>query len=412
MPEAKKTSFNVEAIREQFPVLHQKVNGYPLVYFDNAASTQKPQRVIDRISHYYRNFNSNVHRGVHHLSQKATDAYETSRQTVRSFINAEKEHEVIFTKGTTDAINLVASAFAEKYLKKDDEIILTRMEHHSNIVPWQIACEKSGAKIKVAPINEKGELLIDELYALFNDNTALLALPAVSNTLGTINPVKEIIAEAHKHNVPVLVDGAQAVAHAKTDVQDLDCDFFCFSGHKMFGPTGTGILYGKEKWLEDMPPYQGGGEMIDQVTFEKTTYGELPHKFEAGTPHISGVIGLDEAIRFINSVGIENIARHEGELLCYAIGQLNKFSGIRYIGEAEHRAAVISYIPENIHPYDAGTILDQMGIAIRTGHHCTQPLMDFFEIPGTARASFSLYNTIEEVDQFVEGMNKVQKMLA
>lgn len=412
MNEVQTSNIDVKAIREEFPVLDQEINGYPLVYFDNAATTQKPRRVIEKEAYYYRTINSNVHRGVHNLSQKATEAYEGTRETIRDFINAGHSHEIIYTKGTTDSINLVASAFAEKYLKPGDEIILTTMEHHSNIVPWQRACERSGAKIRVAPINQKGEIILDELYALFNENTRLLAFPAVSNTMGTINPAKEITAKAKSHGIPVLIDGAQAVAHGPVDVTDLDCDFYCFSGHKMFGPTGTGILYGKEAWLNDMPPYQGGGEMIDQVTFEKTTYGELPHKFEAGTPNVAGFVALEEAVKFIQEIGPENITQYEGALLCHAVGRLNEFSSLQYIGEAQPRAAVVSFIHKDVHHYDAGTILDQMGIAIRTGHHCTQPLMDFYNISGTARASFSLYNTFEEIDRFADGMKKVEKMLA
>ena len=401
---------NSKQIRADFPALHQKVKDYPLVYFDNAATTHKPQAVIDAISNYYSTINSNVHRGVHYLSQKATDAFELSREKVREHINAEKGHEIIFTKGTTEGINLLAAAFGRKRIKAGDEVILSAMEHHSNIVPWQMICAERGAKLHVIPMNDKGELIFGEYQKLLNEKTALVTLNHVSNTLGTINPIKEIIAEAHRYDIPVLVDGAQAVPHMKIDVQDLDCDFYCFSAHKLYGPTGIGVLYGKEKWLEKIPPYQGGGEMIKEVSFEKTSYAGLPHKFEAGTPHIEAGVVLGTALDYLNAIGFERIAAYEQELLDYATEKLATIEGIRFIGEAANKASVISFLLGDIHPYDTGVILDQMGIAVRTGHHCTQPIMQRFGIPGTVRASFAFYNTKEEIDRLYEGLLKVKQL--
>ncbi|MEN8927414.1 MAG: cysteine desulfurase [Flavobacteriales bacterium] len=398
-------------IRADFPILAREVNKKHLVYLDNGATTQKPQSVIDAISHYNSQENSNIHRGVHTLSQDATTAYEEARVKVQKFLNAKHSHEIIFTSGTTGSINLVATTFAKKHLKKGDEIIITAMEHHSNIVPWQMVCEEKEAILKVIPINKKGELLLEEFTNLISKKTKLVSFTHTSNSLGTINPSEEIIEIAHANNALVLVDGAQAVGHDKVDVQELDADFFVFSGHKLFGPTGTGILYGKESVLNDLPPYQGGGDMIKTVTFEKTTYNELPHKFEAGTPNIAGGIGLGAAIDYVNSIGFEFIQKQEKELLQYCTQELSKINGLKIIGEAEHKTSVISFIVEGVHPFDIGVILDKLGIAIRTGHHCTQPLMDFFEIPGTARASFSFYNTKEEVDVLVAGLNRALRML-
>lgn len=401
----------LEEIRKDFPTLAREVNRKSLVYLDNGATTQKPQHVIDVISKYYTDENSNIHRGVHTLSQEATTAYEEARVKIQKFINAKHSHEVIFTSGTTGSINTIASSFAKKLLKKGDEIIITAMEHHSNIVPWQMICEEKEAILKVIPINNKGELLMDEFKKLITDKTKLVSFTHTSNSLGTINPTKEIIKIAHTNNALVLVDGAQAVGHDKVDVQDLDADFFVFSGHKLFGPTGTGILYGKESILNGLPPYQGGGDMIKSVTFEKTTYNELPHKFEAGTPNIAGGIGLGAAIDYVNTIGFDFIQKQEKEILNYATQELNKIDGLTIIGQAEHKTSVISFVVDGVHPFDIGVILDKLGIAIRTGHHCTQPLMDFFEIPGTARASFSFYNTKEEVDFLIAGLERALGML-
>ncbi|MCG3165873.1 MAG: Cysteine desulfurase [Bacteroidia bacterium] len=405
-----KIVLDVEHIRKDFPILSRKVNGKHLVYFDNAATSQKPQPVIDATNKYYSFENANIHRGVHTLSQEATSAYEVVREKVRAFINADKSYEIIFTKGTTDSINLVASTFGRTHVGEGDEVLISAMEHHSNIVPWQMLCEEKKAKLKVIPINENGELLMDEYKKLLSSKTKIVAVAHISNSLGTINPVKEIIALAHEKNIPVLIDGAQAIHHEKVDVQYLNCDFYVFSAHKMYGPTGVGVLYGKEELLNAMPPYQGGGDMIKTVTFEKTTYNELPHKFEAGTPNIAGGIAFGAAIDYINSLGVENISAYEHELTSYALQQLNNVPGIKFIGKAKERASVISFLLDNIHPYDAGVILDKMGIAVRTGHHCTQPLMDRFRIPGTVRASFSFYNTKEEVDTLVKGLHKVIDM--
>ena len=406
-----KIHFDVASIRKDFPILSRTVNGKPLVYFDNAATTQKPQIVIDAVTNYYTHLNSNIHRGVHYLSQVATQAYEDSREKIRAFINAEKNYEVIFTKGTTDGINLVANGFGRKFIGAGDEIVISELEHHSNIVPWQMLCEEKGAVLRVAPINQAGEVIMEELLKLLSPRTKLVAISHVSNALGSINPIKEIIKKAHELNIPVLIDGAQAIQHAKVDVQELDCDFYVFSGHKLFASTGVGILYGKEEFLNKMNPYQGGGDMIKTVTFEKTTYNELPHKFEAGTPHIEGGITLGTAIDYVSSIGLENISAYEQELLEYATEKLSQVEGIRFIGTAKKKASVISFLIDGVHPYDLGVILDKMGIAIRTGHHCTQPLMQKFNIPGTARASFAFYNTKEEVDLFVASVIKAAAML-
>lgn len=404
-------TFNLTKIRADFPILNREINGKPLIYFDNGATAQKPQQVIDVITKYYQLENANIHRGIHTLSQEATDAYEKARVTVQHFINAEHEHEVIFTSGTTHSINLVASSFAKKHLKSGDEIIISTMEHHSNIVPWQMVCEEYGATLKVVPINDKGEFLFEEYEKLLSDKSKLVAITHVSNTLGTINPAKAIIEKAKEFNAFTLIDGAQAVPHKKVDVQALDCDFYAFSAHKMFGPTGVGILYGKETVLNDLPPYQGGGDMIKTVTFEKTTYNELPHKFEAGTPNIVGGIAIAAAIDYMNSIGIDSIASHEAELLAYATEQIKTVNGVRIIGEAENKASVLSFLVDGTHPTDIGMILDKLGIAIRTGHHCTEPLMNRFGIPGTARASFAFYNTKEEIDVFIEALKRAVNML-
>ena len=401
----------IAEIRNDFPILNSKVRGKDLVYLDNGATAQKPTMVIDAINTYYKDYNSNIHRGVHHLSQVATTAYEEAREKLRDFINAPKLEEVIFTKGTTDSINIVASCFGRNSLNKGDEVIISAMEHHSNIVPWQMICDEREAVLKVIPINNNGELLMEEYKKLLSDKTKLVAVIHISNTLGTINPVKEIIDLAHQKGALVLLDGAQAVPHIKVDVQDLDCDFYTFSGHKMFGPTGVGILYGKSEYLNDMPPYQGGGDMIKEVTFEKTTYNCLPHKFEAGTPNIVGGIGLGVAVDYMQEVGIDLMHKREEELLTYATEKILKVEGVRIIGEAEHKASVLSFVVEGLHPFDVGTLLDQLGIAVRTGHHCTQPLMSFFEIPGTIRASFAFYNTKEEVDQLISGLERALTML-
>lgn len=409
--ETKTAIIDVELIRSEFPILSRKVNGHPLVYLDNGASSQKPQSVISAINKYYTYENSNIHRGVHTLSQEATTAYEESRITVQKFINAKHSHEIIFTEGTTESINLIATSFGKKHLNVGDEIIISTMEHHSNIVPWQMICEEKGAILKVVPINDKGEFLMGEYENLLSDKTKLVAVSHVSNSLGTINPVKEIISKAHQKGALVLIDGAQAVPHTKVNVLDLDCDFYAFSAHKMFGPTGVGILYGKEELLNDLPPYQGGGDMIKTVTFEKTTYNELPHKFEAGTPNIVGGIALAEAIRYINKIGIDKIEAYEHDLLAYATDQIKQIDGVKIIGEAEKKASVLSFIVDGVHPSDIGIIIDKLGIAIRTGHHCTEPLMNRFNISGTARASFAFYNTFEEVDTFINGLKRAIKML-
>ena len=397
-------------IRDQFPILHQKVHGRPLIYFDNAATSQKPLKVINAISEYYQQENSNIHRGAHYLSNQATEKYEKSREAVRRFINAERTEEIILTKGTTESINLVASCLSQSLFNQGDEILISGLEHHANIVPWQIAAEKTGALIKVIPVLDSGALDMDAFKNLLSPKTKLLALSHISNALGTINPVEEMIALAKEKGALVLIDGAQSVPHMLVDVQALDCDFFCFSAHKIYGPTGIGVLYGKKAQLEKMPPYQSGGEMIKEVTFAGTTFNDLPYKFEAGTPNIAGGIGLLAAIEFMEEVGLEHIARREAELLAYATKKLKELGGIQFVGEAKEKAAVISFLVDGIHPSDLGSVLDKLGIAVRTGHHCAQPIMDRFEIPGTVRASFAVYNTETEIDVFIEGIDKVKKM--
>ena len=402
---------DLQKIRADFPILSQKVNGKPLVYFDNGATSQKPQVVIDAISKYYQEINANIHRGVHTLSQLATDAYEESRGKIQSHINAKFPHEVIFTSGTTHGINAVANGFAS-ILKAGDEVLVSALEHHSNIVPWQMLCERTGAILKVIPMNDKGELIMSEYDKLLSNKTKIVAVNHISNALGTINPIKEMIEKAHEVGAAILIDGAQAVPHLKPDVQELDCDFYVFSGHKICGPTGTGILYGKEAWLNKLPPYQGGGEMIKEVTFAKTTYADLPHKFEAGTPNIAGGIVLGTAIDYLNSIGFENIEQQEKELLDYGTKRLLEIEGLKIFGTSESKTSVISFNIEGIHPYDIGTIIDKLGIALRTGHHCAQPIMDFYKIPGTLRASFAFYNTKEEIDLMIEALKKAQIMLS
>ncbi len=402
---------DIQKVRADFPILSQKVNGKPLVYFDNGATSQKPQVVIDAISRYYSEYNANIHRGVHTLSQLATDAYEKSRNTIQKHINAKQNYEIIFTSGTTFGINLVANGFAS-LLKTDDEVLVSALEHHSNIVPWQFLCEKTGAKLVVIPMNEKGELILSEFDNLLSEKTKIVAVNHISNALGTVNPIEYIIKKAHLAGAAVLIDGAQATPHLRPDVQALDCDFYVFSGHKVCGPTGVGILYGKEDWLRKLPPYQGGGEMIAEVTFEKTTYADLPHKFEAGTPNIEGGIVLGTAIDYMNAIGFDNIATYEHELLLYGTKRLQEIEGLTIYGTSENKASVISFNLEGIHPYDIGTIIDKLGIAVRTGHHCAQPIMNFYNIPGTIRASFAFYNTKEEIDIFVEAVIKAQMMLS
>lgn len=402
---------DIQSIRADFPILSQQVNGKPLVYFDNAATSQKPKAVIEAIASYYETINANIHRGVHKLSQLATDAYEVSRSKIQRHINAAHNHEVIFTSGTTHGINLVANGFAA-LLKAGDEVMVSAVEHHSNIVPWQMLCERTGAKLTVIPMNEKGELVMEGFEQLLSEKTKIIAVNHISNALGTINPIEEIIEKAHQFGAAVLIDGAQSAAHLKPDVQELDCDFYVFSGHKICGPTGTGILYGKESWLNQLPPYQGGGEMIKEVTFEKTTYAELPHKFEAGTPNIEGGIVLGAAIDYLNSVGFEAIAAYENELLEYGTQKLLEIEGVKIYGTSAHKTSVISFNVEGIHPYDIGTIVDKLGIAVRTGHHCAQPIMRFFDIPGTIRASFAFYNTKEEIDALVAAVKKAKMMLS
>jgi cysteine desulfurase / selenocysteine lyase len=409
--EKKSTAFDVHKIREDFPILSQKAYGKPLVYFDNAATSQKPQVVIDALVKYYSEYNANIHRAVHYLGQKATQAYDDVRIKVQQFINSKSEKEIIFVRGATEAINLVASAYGRKNISAGDEIIVSAMEHHSNIVPWQILCEEKGAKLRVIPMNDNGELLIDEFENLLSPKTKLVAVVHTSNALGTINPIKEIISKAHQHNIPVLVDAAQAMAHGNIDVQELDCDFFAFSGHKMLGPTGIGVLYGKQSLLEAMPPYQGGGEMIHSVSFEKTTYNELPYKFEAGTPNVADVIGLGAAIDYWNTLDRKEIAKHEHELLVYASDRLKEIKGVRLIGTAKEKTSVVSFIVEGLNAMDIGMYLDTMGVAVRTGHHCTEPVMARLGIPGTIRASFLFYNTKEEIDVMIEGLKKAINLL-
>ncbi len=402
---------DIQKIRSEFPILSQKVNGKPLIYFDNGATSQKPQVVIDAISKYYQEINANIHRGVHTLSQLATDAYELSRQKVQKHINAAQSFEVIFTSGTTHSINIVANGFAS-ILKKDDEILVSAMEHHSNIVPWQMLCQRTGAVLKVIPMNLDGELILSEYEQLLSNKTKIVAVNHISNALGTINPVHEIIEKAHQFGAAVLIDGAQAVPHLKPDVQAMDCDFYVFSGHKICGPTGVGILYGKQDWLNKLDPFQGGGEMIKEVTFAKTTYAELPHKFEAGTPNIADGIVLGTALDYMNAIGFDNIANHENELLEYGTKQLLEIEDLKIYGTAKQKTSVISFNIGQIHPYDIGAIVDKLGIAVRTGHHCAQPIMDFFEIPGTIRASFAFYNTKEEIDIFVAAIKRAKQMLS
>lgn len=398
---------NINDIRAQFPILDQNVHGHPLVYLDNAATTQKPTRVIEALHNYYSTLNANIHRGAHHLAAQATERYEAVRRQVQHFIGARHSHEIIFTRGTTESINLVAHSFAKRYFRGDDQVIVSGMEHHSNIVPWQLA----GATIQPIPLTDQGVLDLEACRQLFNPQTRLVALTHVSNTLGTVNPIKEIIDIAHAHHVPVLIDGAQAISHLAVDVQALGCDFYCFSGHKMYAPMGVGVLYGREELLNDMPPYQGGGEMISEVSFERTTYNQLPFKFEAGTPSVGDVLGLGEAIAFMHEVGLDAIAAREDHLLRYATERLLQLPGMRLFGTAPQKTSVISFLLGTSHPYDVGTLLDQLGIAVRTGHHCTQPLMDRYRIPGTVRASFAVYNTTEEVDAFVNALQRIVPML-
>ena len=411
MAETTQIPFNVSAIREDFPILKREVNGYPLVYLDNAATSQKPQVVIDSIVDYYSNYNANIHRGVHALSQEATDAYEAARTKLKKFINAAKNQEVIFTSGTTHSINIVANGFGS-LLQAGDQVIVSAMEHHSNIVPWQMLCDRTGAELKVIPMDESGTLVMDAYKSLLSNKTKLVFVNHISNALGTINPVKEIVELAHQVGAAVLLDGAQACAHEVVDVQDLDVDFYVSSAHKMCGPTGIGFLYGKASWLNKLPQYQGGGEMIKEVTFAKTTYAELPHKFEAGTPNVAGGIAFGIAIDYLNTIGLERIAGYEAELLAYATQEMLKIPNLKIYGTSKDKTSVISFNIEGIHPYDIGTILDKLGIAVRTGHHCAQPIMDFYNIPGTVRASFSFYNTKDEVDALVAGIKRAQIMLS
>jgi cysteine desulfurase/selenocysteine lyase len=410
MTEGTKKPFNVREIREQFPALRQLIYNKNLIYFDNGATSQKPQVVLDAINNYYSKDNANIHRGVHYMSQKATTEYETARKTIQTYLHAKKSEEIIFTKGTTDGINLVANSYGE-LLSAGDEILITAMEHHSNIVPWQMLCERKNLTLRVAPINKKGELILEEFDKLLSNKTKLVAVTHISNTLGTINPVKELIQKAHAVGAKVLVDGAQSIQHMPIDITDMDCDFFVFSGHKVFGPTGIGVLYGKEALLDKMPPYQGGGDMIAKVTFERTTYNELPFKFEAGTPHIAGGICLGKAFEFLSTIDMVAVQKYEKELAEYAQDLLDTFEGMRIIGEAKKKTSVVSFVMDGIHPFDIGTLLDKQGIAVRTGHHCTQPLMEFYGIPGTVRASFAFYNTRQEVDTFIAAVERSINML-
>jgi len=402
--------FDVEKIREDFPILHQEINGKPLVYLDNAATSQKPKSVINSIEKYYRGYNSNIHRGVHTLSENATEAYESARIKVRDFIHANSTKEIVFVRGATEAINLVAQSFGRNTLGSDDEIIITELEHHANIVPWQLLSQQTGAKLKYVPINDNGELVESEYKKLLNEKTCIVAVGHISNALGTINPIENMINLAHEYGAKVLIDGAQATSHTSVDVKKLDCDFYVFSGHKLFGPTGIGVLYGKEDLLEKMPPYQGGGDMIKMVTMKETQYNELPHKFEAGTPNISGVIGLGVAIDYVNKIGLENIGNHEKQLLDYANQMASEITELKFIGTAKNKTSILSFTLDGIHPHDVGTILNNEGIAIRTGHHCAMPVMEYFQIPATSRASFSFYNTHAEVDVLIEGINKCSKV--
>lgn len=402
--------YDINKVREDFPILSRQIYGKPLVYFDNGATTQKPLCVLDAMRNEYLNVNANVHRGVHYLSQQATDLHEAARETVRKFINAPKVEEVIFTRGTTESLNLVVSSFGDRFLSEGDEVIVSVMEHHSNIVPWQLLAAKKGIAIKVIPMTDEGDVIMEEYEKLFNERTRIVSITQVSNVLGTINPVKEMIRISHEHEVPVMVDGAQSTPHMKVDVQDLDCDFFAFSGHKIYGPTGIGVLYGKEKWLDEMPPYQGGGEMIESVSFEKTTFEKLPFKFEAGTPDYVATHGLATALNYVTELGLDNIFAHEQELTRYAMEQMKEIPGMRLFGTSQHKDAVISFLVGDIHHLDMGTLLDRLGIAVRTGHHCAEPLMHRLGISGTVRASFALYNTKEEVDALVAGIKRVSQM--
>lgn len=404
--------FDVEQVRRDFPALHQKIYGKPLVYLDNAATTQKPQAVLNVIQTYYVCSNANVHRGVHYLSERATHTYEYARTKVQRFLNAAEAAEIIFVRGTTEAINLVAHSYGRAFLGRGDEIIISAIEHHSNIVPWQLVCEYTGARLRIIPVNDHGELILEEYETLLNERTKLVAVGHISNALGTVNPVREIIQIAHRYDVPVLVDGAQAAPHMSVDVQDLDCDFYAFSGHKIYGPTGIGILYGKRKWLDKMPPYQGGGEMIRTVTMEKTTYADLPHKFEAGTPHIAGSVALGAAIDYVVNLGLERLCGYEKELLDYATDLMREVPGVRIIGTAREKSAILSFVMEGVHPHDIGTILDREGIAVRVGHHCAMPAMQRFKVPATARASFSFYNTKEEIQRLVGSLEKVKEVFS
>lgn len=414
MSEIKNTNkisvLDITKIRNDFPVLSQKIYGKPLIYFDNAATTQKPRVVIDIINKLHSEHNSNVHRGIHYLSDQITKMYELAREKVQNYLNARYIHEIIFTSGVTASINMVAYSFGEVYVKKNDEIIVSEMEHHSNIVPWQMMCKRKGAHLRVIPFNDKGELLLDEYKKLINSRTKLVAVTHVSNSLGTINPVKEIVAIAHKNNIPVLIDGAQAIQHGKIDVQDIDCDFYAFSGHKVYGPTGIGILHGKERWLQEMPPYQGGGDMIDRVRFEHTTYDELPFKFEAGTPNYIGAIGLGVALDYMTGIGLDNIKNYEKKLLDYGTAKLTALNGLKLYGTAENKTCIFSFLLNNIHLYDVGMLLDKMSIAVRAGHHCTQPLWEHYKVEGSIRESLAFYNTLEEIDSLYEALKKIQKM--
>ena len=404
--------FNVEKVRAEFPILQEKARGHKLVYLDNAATSQKPKAVIDAIVRYYEHDNANIHRGVHYLSEKATEDFESARKAVQGFVNAKQANEIIFVRSATEAINLVAQTYGRVHVGEGDEVLITAMEHHSDIVPWQLLCQEKNAKVRVAPINERGEIVLEEYERLLGPRTKIVAVGHVSNALGTINPLKDMIKMAHAKRIPVVVDGAQAAPHLRIDVQDLDCDFYAISGHKRYGPTGIGVLYGKMAFLEAMPPYQGGGDMISSVTFEKTTYNRVPHKFEAGTPDMSGAVGLHAAIDYLNGLGMENIAAYEHDLLAYATRKLSAIPGVRLIGTAKDKASVLSFVIEGVHPHDIGTILDQEGIAIRTGHHCAQPVMERFGIDATARASLGLYNTREEIDALVRGIQKVKEVFA
>jgi len=408
---ARPTPFDVQRIREDFPILRQKVHGKPLVYLDNANTTQKPQAVLDALNHYYTTDNSNIHRSTHLLSERATEGYETARVKVQHFLNAASSAEIIFTRNATEGINLVASSYGRRHVQKGDEIVISAMEHHANIVPWQILCEEKGALLRVIPISDAGELFLEKYEKLLSPRTKFVSIVQMSNSLGTINPVREMIEKAHARGIPVLVDGAQAAYHTSVDVQEMDCDFYVFSGHKLYGPTGIGVLYGKKQHLDAMPPYQSGGDMIRSVTFEKTTYNSLPHKFEAGTPHIAGAIGLGAAIDYLQRLGMERVAAHEQEVLAYATAALAEIPGLRLIGTAKAKASILSFVLEGLHPHDIGTVLDQEGIAIRTGQHCTQPVMDRYGVPATARASLALYNTKEEIDALVKGIHIVQEVL-